>query len=84
MEAIVIKTETVEIDGRTFIHTRSDANVYIKFGENELYEEAYDLADLPRTYTETDIAIEDGRDPTDDELAQAARIMLGLETEADE
>jgi hypothetical protein len=83
MEAIVIKTETVERDGRTFIHTRSDAGVYIKFGENELYEEAYDLVDLPRTYTETDKPIPTST-PTDDELAQAARIMLGLETEADE
>ena len=47
----MIKTETVMIGNREFIHTYSDANKYIVRDGVE-YGEAYDPADLNREYTE--------------------------------
>ena len=77
----MIKTETVEIDGRTFTHTWSDEDLLIvktNDADTNEYADAYDPADLGRVYVETDKPIPTST-PTDDELAQAARIMLGLE-----
>lgn len=76
----MIKTETVEIDGRTFTHTWSDEGFLIVKTDDEdtnEYADAYDPADLGRVYVETDKPIPSYA--SDDELAQAARIMLGLE-----
>lgn len=54
----MIRTETYELNGRTFIRTWSDANVLIHGGEPEGdYSEANDPAEFNRTYTETDIPI---------------------------
>ena len=45
--------ENMEISGRTFVKTYSDADFYIERG-GVRYSEAIDPADIPRTYTETD------------------------------
>ena len=69
---MAIITSTVEINGRTFTHTRSDAGRYVvRDGIN--YDEAYDPAELGRTYTEGDI-ITDGEPSEADEVLD---ILLG-------
>ena len=51
----MIKTETITINGRTFVRTYSDANRMIRQdGTGVVYSEAYDSADSGKTYTETD------------------------------
>jgi hypothetical protein len=56
----MIKTETLTIGGKQFIRTYSDNGMYIHGGSPEAdYSEALDPADLGRTYTETDIPVED-------------------------
>ena len=51
----MIKTETITINGRTFVCAYSDANRMIKQdGTGAVYSEAYDPADSGRTYTETE------------------------------
>ncbi len=70
----MIKTETLE---NGFVRTYSDAGVYIHGGFPEAdYAEAIDRADLNRTYTETNIPIEDG-DTVEDEYSEAGKIMMG-------
>lgn len=55
----MIKTETITINDQQFIRTYSDAGYMIHGGMPEAdYTEAVDPADLGRTYTETDIPIE--------------------------
>jgi len=56
----MIKTESVTIGGKQFIRTYSDKGMMIHGGSPEAdYSEALDPAELGRTYTETDIPIED-------------------------
>ena len=56
----MIKTENVTIGGKQFIRTFSDKGMYIHGGSPEAdYSEALDPAELGRTYTETDIPVED-------------------------
>ena len=56
---MIIK-ENVKINGVDFIYTYSDDQYIIKQIEtSELYSEAYDLAELPKEYEETDIKIDD-------------------------
>ena len=51
----MIKTETLEKNGRTLIRTYSDAGYRIRQdGTGAVYDEAVDPADSGRTYTETD------------------------------
>lgn len=50
----MIRTETVTIGTKQFTHTWSDANRYV-VREGIEYDEAYDPAELNRTYTEGDI-----------------------------
>lgn len=47
----MIKTETVTINGKQFIHTYSDEGRYI-VRDGVVYGEAYDPAELDRKYTE--------------------------------
>ena len=55
----MIKTETLTIGGKQFIRTYSDKGMMIHGGSPEAdYSEALDPAELGRTYTETDIPIE--------------------------
>lgn len=57
---IMIVKEKVKINDVDFIHTYSDSQYLIKQIEtDELYGEAYDLAELPKEYEETDIKIDD-------------------------
>lgn len=56
----MIKTETITVGEKTFIRTYSDSGYMIHGGSPEAdYSEALDPAELGRTYTETDIPIED-------------------------
>lgn len=62
----MIKTETVTIGEKQFIRTYSDRGMKIHGGFPEAdYDEAFDPAELGRTYTETDIPID--ADPEDAE-----------------
>lgn len=57
---IMIVKEKVKINDVDFIYTYSDGQYLIKQTEtDELYAEAYDLAELPKEYDETDIKIDD-------------------------
>ena len=56
----MIIQEHFNVKGRNFIRTYSDSGYYIHGGSPESdYSEALDPAELGRTYTETDIPIED-------------------------
>ena len=62
----MIKTETITINGRTFVRTYSDANRMIQQdGTGAVYAEAYDPADSGRTYTETEDEIATATDSDD-------------------
>ena len=70
--------EHVEINGRDFIYSYSDAGRYIVGGEPYgEYAEAYDPAEFGRTYTEGDVM------PTDEttlsDKAEAYDILMGVE-----
>lgn len=57
---MMITKEKVKINGTDFIYTYSDSQYIIKQIETgELYGEAYDLAELPKEYEETDIKIDE-------------------------
>lgn len=74
---MAIIQEHFMVGEREFIRTYSDQNVMIHGGSPEAdYSEANDPASLNRTYTETDIPIEDD-DIDDSELAE---ILLGGES----
>lgn len=73
---MAIIQEHYMLNGVGFIRTYSDRNVLIHGGSPEAdYSEANDPASLNRTYTETDIPIED--DDLDD--SEALDIILGGE-----
>ena len=56
----MIVKENVKINDVDFIYTYSDSQYIIKQIETgELYSEAYDLAELPKEYEETNIKIDD-------------------------
>ena len=51
----MIVTENITINGKKLIRTYSDSGYLIrKAGTDEIYSEAYDPAELGRTYIETD------------------------------
>ena len=57
---IMIVKEKVKINDVDFIYTYSDGQYLIKQIETgELYSDAYDLAELPKEYEETNIKIDD-------------------------
>lgn len=69
----MIKTETFYIGEKEFVRTWSDRGMMIHGGSPEAdYEVAEDPAELNRTYTETDIPVED--ELTNDEILA---ILLG-------
>ena len=71
--------ENMEISGKAFVKTYSDAGFYIK-RDGVRYSEAIDPADIPRTYTETDEPIDSGEEPTvDDALCMLKE--LGVNTD---
>ena len=53
----MIVAESVVINNKQFTKTYSDQNKYIEC-DGVMYSEAFDLAEIERTYTETDIEIE--------------------------
>lgn len=60
----MIVKENIKIGGRAFVKMYSDGGFYIE-RDGEKYSEAIDLADIPRTYTETDEPVEyDGEELT--------------------
>lgn len=72
----MIKTENVTINEKVFVHTYSDLGMKIHGGMPEAdYDEAYDPIELGRTYTETDIPIEE---PTAEEIVN---ILVGDEND---
>lgn len=74
----MIKTENVTINEKVFSHTWSDQGMKIHGGSPESdYDEAYDPIELGRTYTETDIPIEE--ETTVEEKAEAYDILMGEE-----
>ena len=57
---MAIVTETVTIENVQYIHTYSDLGMMIHGGSPEAdYSEAYDPVGTGRTYTETDIPVEE-------------------------
>jgi hypothetical protein len=69
----MVKTERITISGHDFVRSHSDSGYYIHGGMPEGdYAEAIDPAELGRTYTETNIPIED--DTTAEEVVD---ILLG-------
>ena len=81
----MIQVETVEINGRQFTRTWSDAELFIVNAVDGTgpYEEALDLPEFGRTYVETNIAIDSNTDDEDESEAyeQAGRILMGVEDE---
>ena len=71
----MIKTEKLTINGKHFVRTYSDSGYMIE-RDGVLYCEATDLAELGRTYTETDEPV-DGMTETE-EKAKAFDILMGV------
>lgn len=73
----MIKQETLTIGDKQYVCTYSDAGMMIHGGVPEAdYSEAIDLAELGRTYVETDI-------PIDEEEADAEEIVSILTGESE-
>ena len=70
----MIVTESMTINGKSFIRTFSDSG-YMVERDGIRYSEAIDPAELNRTYTETDEPIE-GEDMTETEMKAAAYDIL--------
>ena len=75
--------ENMEIVGRAFVKTYSDAGVYIERAGLR-YSEAIDPADIPRTYTETDEPISPTEEPDETKLKSDAFDYLTGRSTADE
>ena len=77
---MAIVQEHFLVGERDFIKTYSDAGMLIHGGSPEAdYAEACDPAEFNRTYTETNIPIDEGEEtPEEDEYAQAGRILMGV------
>lgn len=67
----MIVKENMEIGGRTFVKTYSDAGFYME-RDGVRYSEAIDPAGIPREYTETDEPIDSGDEQTETEQKAAA------------
>ena len=63
--------ENIEIGGRAFVKTYSDAGFYIE-RDGVKYSEAIDLADIPREYIETDEPISPTEEPDETKLKSDA------------
>ena len=81
----MIKIETITINGRTLVRTYSDANLMIRQDSTgNIYSEAVDPVGSGRTYTETEIVIEqtdEERMAQLEEDSKALKILLGKEEE---
>lgn len=72
----MIVKESMEISGRAFVKTYSDAGFYIE-RDGEKYSEAIDPADIPREYTETDEPVEDDEQAETEQKAAAFDYLTG-------
>lgn len=81
----MIVTENITIGGRELVRTYSDARLMIKQDGTEIvYTEAVDPIGSGRTYTETDIVIEQTEEERMAQLeedSKALKILLGEEEE---
>lgn len=74
----MIVTETIDLFGIDYKHTYSDAGYKIRQDDTGvIYDDAVDPIDSTRTYTETDIPIDD--DGTGDDPAEASDYEAALE-----
>lgn len=73
----MIITENVEINGRQFVRTYSDARRYVVRDGAE-YSEAYDPAEFGRTYTEGDSMPDEENEVTAQDILD---IILGGDSE---
>lgn len=75
----MIQTETIVLDGRTLIHTYSDEGRFV-VRDGVSYDEAYDPAELGRTYIEGDLIPQDEEEPEEEPTAEEIlNILLGGE-----
>ena len=78
----MIITETIDLFGIDYKHTFSDAGYKIRQDDTgDIYDDAVDPIDSIRTYTETDIPIDDdetGDDPADSQDYEEALSKLGV------
>lgn len=72
----MIQTEQITINDADFVHTYSDTAHMIERNDGARFADALDPINSGRTYTETDELIDP---PTEEDYAQAGRIMLGVE-----
>ena len=81
----MIKIETITINGLALVRTYADANLMIRQDSTgNIYSEAVDPVGSGRTYTETDMPIEqteDDRVAQLEEDSKALKILLGKEEE---
>ena len=79
----MIVKENIEIGGRVFTKQYSDGSFYIE-RDGVKYSEAIDPADIPRTYTETDIPVEaEATTETDIPVEAEATTETDIPVEAD-
>ena len=79
----MIVTEQLTINDRQFTKTYSDSGFMVE-RDGAQYSEAIDPAEFGRTYTETDIPIDDDEEPTGDLTVDDTLEMLnelGVETD---
>lgn len=79
----MIVRENMEIGGKAFVKTHSDAGFYIE-RDGEKYSEAIDPADIPREYTETDEPIPPDEEPDETKLKSDAFDYLTGRSGADD
>ena len=77
----MIRTEQVMIDGREFTYTYSDSGRYV-VRNGVSYDEAYDPVEFGREYTEGDVIPQE--EPTDEDYAEAGKILMGVQDESEE
>lgn len=73
----MIRTETMTINGISFVRTYSDTGRKVE-RDGVAYDEAIDPADTGRTYTESSEMVGEDEE-SEDEYAEAGRIMMGVE-----
>lgn len=69
----MVKTETLNINGKTFVRTWSDEGMMIE-RDGKRYEEAIDPIEFGRTYTETEQEIPDREAEENDYLTALERL----------
>lgn len=74
----MIVTETVFINDKQFVKKYSDQNKYIEC-DGIMYSEAFDLAELKKEYTETDILIETTNEAAESDYINALFNLCGAE-----